>query len=542
MLNNLQKIIDDILFVSKITKTNRKKITIFTSVVLSQLIAFSDIAIILFFTNLFTEDTVIPKQFSFLQLLLEIKIILPFLIVVRYYFQYQQTVILKKLEHNVQFNLKNYMLNQLFENRNFSTSDTYFYVNTLTVHISYFYASIASFLNYALQSLAFTSYLFITEPRSISAFFIGIIFLLYPIYYLIKKSREYEQLIFDKGRVSNSEIQRILENGFLIKLLKKEQDESKRYSKIVKLLFDDVLSKHKVQLLNSFLPPFITVFIIAIISLFFNSIFKITLPFLGVTLRMFQSLASLSNASNQIINSHVHLQTFYNLEKIKMVSLRENYKVIDNPTSDTLFELKNVNFKYLKDDIEIFDDINLKINRGSHTVFTGVNGSGKSTLLGLLAGVYYPNQGEVIANTSNLGFVGPNPLIFDASLKENLMYGNKKNLADETLIEAVQHFKLFNLNQDIDLKKNITNKDLSSGQMQKIAFIRVFLSDVEALFLDESTSNLDEDTKNLIFKLLSQKKDLTIINSTHDIDRFTNITNHYKIEIGQNTRIIKKVF
>jgi len=540
MVNKIRKIVDDILFVSKITNTNRKKITILTSVILSQLIAFSDIAIILYFTNLFTSSLNIPNQLSFLSIFFEIKVVLPALIIFRYIFQFQQSVILKKLEHSVQFNLKNYMLNQLFENRNFSTADTYFYVNNLTVHISFFYASISSFLNYLLQSIAFTTYLFITEPRAISAFLIGILFLIYPIYYLIKTSRKYEQLIFEKGRVSNSEIQRILDNGFLIKLLKKENDERMRYSNIIKLLFNDVLNKHKVQLLNSFLPPFITIFLIAIISLFFNSLFNITLPFLGVTLRMFQSLASVSNSSNQIINSHIHLKTFYNLEKFKGVSFRENYEVSENPTSDFVFQIKSVNFKYLKDDIEIFNNLNLNIKRGSHTVFTGVNGSGKSTLLGLLAGVYYPNKGKIVSHSSKLGYVGPNPLIFNGSLRENLKYGNSNQIDDETINEAIDKFKLFNV-RDLDLDEMISNKDLSSGQMQKIAFIRVFLSDVEVLFLDESTSNLDENSKNMIFDLLSSNDNLTIINSTHDVSRFKNITDHYNIEISQSSRIIKKI-
>ena len=74
--------------------------------------------------------------------------------------------------------------------------------------------------------------------------------------------------------------------------------------------------------------------------------------------------------------------------------------------------MKDVNFKYLNSDIEIFDGINLKITKGSHTIITGTNGTGKSTLLGLLAGVYYPNLEKFYARTEKLGFVGPTPLIF----------------------------------------------------------------------------------------------------------------------------------
>jgi ABC-type bacteriocin/lantibiotic exporter with double-glycine peptidase domain len=56
--------------------------------------------------------------------------------------------------------------------------------------------------------------------------------------------------------------------------------------------------------------------------------------------------------------------------------------------------------------------------------------------------------------------------------------------------------------------------------MQKIAFIRALLSDVDILLLDESTSNLDIETKQLIFKILKNKT-VTIINSTHNYQDFT---------------------
>ncbi len=58
--------------------------------------------------------------------------------------------------------------------------------------------------------------------------------------------------------------------------------------------------------------------------------------------------------------------------------------------------------------------------------------------------------------------------------------------------------KKFNLFDDgkYDLDEVISNKNLSSGQMQKISFSRVLLNDVNVLILDESTANLDQETKN----------------------------------------------
>jgi ABC-type multidrug transport system fused ATPase/permease subunit len=437
-------------------------------------------------------------------------------------------------------NLKNYVLSQVFENRNFSTADTYYYVNTLAPHISFFYTSIANFLNFFLQSIAFTMYLFFTEPKTISAFLIGILFLIYPIIFLIKKTKNIEHLIYEAGQESSSDVQRVLDNVFLIKLLKKEKDETSRYIKITRRLFDDNMTKHKLTVLNSYLAPFTTVFLISIIALYFNDVFNINLPFMGVTLRMFQSLANMSNASTHIVNSHVHLDAFYQLEKYKVSTLRENYIISDEPKNKILFELRDVDFKYLNSDLAIFNRLNLNIEKGSHTIITGTNGTGKSTLLGLLAGVFYPNSGKVYARSEKFGFVGPNPLIFSMTLRENLMYGNKNSKSDEEILEMIQSFNLFEDKVKVDLDVKVNNKSLSSGQMQKIAFMRVLLSDADVLFLDESTSNLDEETKELIFNLILNST-LTIINSTHDIDSFKNYTNHYKIELSRGKRFLKKI-
>ena len=541
MIGKLKQAFSDVLYVSKVTQTSKKKIIIIISVILSQVIAFADILIILLFTNLFTGSSILPSALVVFESILEWRLLLPVTIVIRYYLQYAQSLVLKKLEFSVQSNLKIYLLREIFNKKNFSTSDTFFYVNTLAHHISFFYTSIASFLNFTLQTFAFTAYLFLTEPSTISAFLVGIIFLLYPIYLLIVKSRKYEHHIYEKGKEANSDIQRVVENAFIIKLLKKEKDEIERYTSITTGLYEDLIIKHKLSILNSYLPPFVTVLLISIIAIFFSGYFTITLSFMGVTLRMFQSLASVSNSVNMVVNSQIHLDTFYKMELFKKNSIKENYIVETEHTSKNHIEVKSVNFKYLNSDEEIFTDLNLVIQKNLHTVITGPNGSGKSTLLGILAGVYFPSSGQVIGRSNKLGFVGPNPLIFSGTLKENLMYGNDKIVTDDEILQKLQDFNLFSETSETKLDRRISNKDLSSGQMQKIAFIRFLLSDADTLFLDESTSNLDTETKNLIFDILKKKK-LTIVNSTHDIDSFKTIDKHYRIELNDGKRNIIEMF
>ena len=86
----------------------------------------------------------------------------------------------------------------------------------------------------------------------------------------------------------------------------------------------------------------------------------------------------------------------------------------------------------------------------------------------------------------------------------------------------------------------VSNRSLSSGQMQKISFIRAFLNKVEILLLDEAFSNIDDSSKKTISKILSQEK-ITIINSTHKIEDFQGITSHIEIQVTDNDRVLKKI-
>ena len=130
-------------------------------------------------------------------------------------------------------------------------------------------------------------------------------------------------------------------------------------------------------------------------------------------------------------------------------------------------------------------------------------------------------------------------MIIDGTLRENLLYGNDDNeISDEKLINLLREFKLFD-DDNYDLNYEVSNRSLSSGQMQKISFMRSLLSDVDLLLLDESTSNLDTSSRELIFNILKEKR-LTIINSTHNPEEFK-YDEHIKIEYKNEQRVFTKV-
>lgn len=536
MMKKINKVISDVNFISKISNTKNKKYYISLSLVLSQLSAFTDIAIIAIFSALIAgQYTSIEFVNNILNVILENKFLIIFLVTFRFLFQYLQKTIIYKLELEVNKNLKEYVLNDIFEKRNFSVSDSYFFVNVLTMHTSFFYSSFTTFLNNLFQILAYSTYLLISDPNTVLIFAVGISLLFLPIYRILKKSRIAMHESYTQGQEANKEVERVVDNLFLIKILKKEEFETKRFSKILELYISNTFDNFKFGIINSLLPSFFTLLVLSVVISFTALVNKITLDFIAVTLRMFQSLGGLANATNQIINSHVHIEKFYEMVNANATLNKQNYQI-----DTTLKEIKldNASFKYINSQTKIFDNLNISIPKNSHTLLIGPNGSGKSTLIGLITGIYFADTGKIETFSNKFGYVGATPLIFNSSLKENILYGNNQNFKDQQIIENLKELDTFKENAEYDLNRIISNKNLSSGQMQKIAFVRALLNNPEILILDEATANLDEHSKNLIFKVLKEKE-ITIINSTHDPVSFKGVDYILEIKIIEEQRVLK---
>ncbi len=533
-MNQIKTIIRDVLYVSKVTKVNNKKILVLTVALLAQLTAVADIAIISIFAAIIADQyTNVDFVNRLIFFILDNRILIAIMVILRFIILYYQQILIKNLEFRVNRNMKSYLLNEIFEKRNYSVADSYFFINTLSGHIAYFYSSFSGFITSLLQISIYATYLLIVDIRSVGVFLIGLAILVYPIKRLLESARRYMDRTYYVGQDANREIQRVVENMFLIKILKKDDYEMDRFSDTLKELFHNTLMNYKVGILNNFLPSFLTLISLSLILGFSAYAKKITLDFIGVTLRLFQSLGNLTGSLNQIINSHVHIEKFYQIDNNKVEINKENFIIHD----DDSINFENLNFRYFNSDIDIFENISFSIKKNTHITVTGPNGSGKSTMLGLLAGVLYAREGKVKSFSNRFGYIGATPLIFESSLYENLMYGNEKEISEDEIMSFLKLLDTFKEQENYDLNRVINNKSLSSGQMQKIAFIRALLSDVDILLLDEATANLDDKSKKKIFSILKDKK-VTIINSTHDPDSFENVDGNLRINITDEKREI----
>jgi len=535
-MKKLKTFLQDLIKVSKITKTRHKKIRIFLAGIISNFIVLLDILIILSFTFIFTKD--ISTSNFLIDFMLSNISILPFIVIGRYLLIYYEKVNIAKLRLEVEESLREQLINDIFDKGNFSSSDAFFYINTIAGQVSSFYSTLAIFTGSVLQVLAYLLYLVFTDTRAIIFILAGVAILYMPTLYIVKLGRKLSHRTYKSSQEISSDIEKIVDNLYLIKILKLTFDELYSFKNNLQEYYLSTLNNIKLGTLNAILPNFLTFLALSVLVSFFNIMTFITLDFIGIVFRLFQAIGVVTSNLHLVSAYHVYLEKLFLIQENKQVINNKNYNIEKLGSGDTAILFDNVSFKYFGSEEEIFDNLNLEIKKNKHTIVTGPNGCGKSTLMGLAAGVLYSSKGSIKLDTDRFGYVGAKPMIINSSLRENLNYGSKSVKEDSDLIELIQMFEVFTEKKDKVLDLKVSNKSLSTGQMQKISFIRALLGKPEILFLDESLSNVDLKTKNSILKVI-ENLEMTILNITHNIQDFQSFDYHLQFEIVNGKRLIK---
>jgi ATP-binding cassette, subfamily B, bacterial len=176
--------------------------------------------------------------------------------------------------------------------------------------------------------------------------------------------------------------------------------------------------------------------------------------------------------------------------------------------------------------------VDLNLRRGSFTVITGRIGSGKTTLLRALLGLLPKDAGEIHWNGQRVDdpaafFVPPRcaytaqvPLLFSATLKENLLLGLPEDAVDipRAIHAAVLERDLGTMEQGLDTLVGARGVKLSGGQIQRAAAARMFLRDADLLVFDDLSSALDVETERTLWERLRrvENEELKIENNSND--------------------------
>lgn len=183
-------------------------------------------------------------------------------------------------------------------------------------------------------------------------------------------------------------------------------------------------------------------------------------------------------------------------------------------------KFEGVTFGYLPDR-PVLRDIDVEIEPESTVALVGSSGAGKTTLVSLLMRFYDPNAGRITLDgrdlreltlrslRQNMALVLQEPILFAASIRENIAYGRPDATPEQVAAAAAaagaaQFIEA--LPQGYDTQIGERGVSLSGGQRQRLSIARAFLQNAPILIMDEPTSALDAQTESALLRTMEQLK------------------------------------
>ena len=159
----------------------------------------------------------------------------------------------------------------------------------------------------------------------------------------------------------------------------------------------------------------------------------------------------------------------------------------------------------LPDGSILLKPLTLTLEPGKNVLIRGSSGSGKSTFLRALAGIWPFARGKVTMPAfEHVMFIPQRPYLPLGTLRDSVLYPGTKHLTDEALRELMEQCRIGYLADRLDQEADWSHV-FSVGEQQRLAFVRALIYEPTWLFMDESTSALDEDTEAAMFRLLAAR-------------------------------------
>ena len=242
---------------------------------------------------------------------------------------------------------------------------------------------------------------------------------------------------------------------------------------------------------------------------------------------------------------------------VRITELTEQKPEVTFPIADTnvadnvALTLRDVSFSYPEQGQKALDAFTLQVKAGEHIAILGRTGCGKSTLLQLLTRAWDPQEGEILLNDSPLSSLNEQALrqtmsvvpqrvhLFSATLRDNLLLA-APHASDDELAGMLTRVGLEKLLEDSGLNSWLGEggRQLSGGELRRLAIARALLHDAPLMLLDEPTEGLDATTESQILDLLAEViREKTVLMVTH---RLRGLSRFDRIIVMDNGQIIEQ--
>ena len=197
---------------------------------------------------------------------------------------------------------------------------------------------------------------------------------------------------------------------------------------------------------------------------------------------------------------------------------------------------------------EALSGVSLALAAGSTVGIVGGSGAGKSTLVDCLLGLIEPESGEITINSillqnlplgawrRRVGYVAQDTFLFNASILENIRWGNE-SASEDDIIRAAASSGLDEFIKSLPNGYHTVVGDrgvrLSGGQRQRIGLARALVNQVFLLILDEATSALDSESERYVLEAIEKLHgQMTIVTIAHRLSTVRNTDRIYVLESG----------
>lgn len=363
----------------------------------------------------------------------------------------------------------------------------------------------------------------------------------------------------------NSYFEEYITNMKIIKSFQVEEEIKREFSKKNKTLKQDEMDA---QFFSNLILPLNSLisnlgnFLILIIGSFLvlrgNITVGVILAFLSYASMFRSPIQNLATIFTSIQSALAGAERVFDI-------INKKAEVIENKKSEKIDDIKEIIFdrvSFQYDTKLILEDISFTLKKHQSLAIVGKTGSGKTTLITLLLRLYDVNKGNIYLNGVNIknlsfqnlyqkvGVILQEPFLFEGSILDNLLYGNKGLTFDQVLTASKEtglhdFVEKLPYGYDFYIEENGTN--LSVGEKQLIAITRIVLQDPSVLILDEATSSTDLYTEKKVYdamlKLMKKKTTIVIahrLKTIEKVDTILFLEDGKVIERGNHEELLNK--